>query len=84
MLGAIVVTRANEETGERPDDQAEEKQHGLILGCGPSQIRVFDPHAIRWRLWSRLARRYLREPRWPYGPDHMSHPALVEMTSSSR
>ena len=44
ILGAIVVTRADEETGERPDDQAEEKQHRLILGCGPSQIRVFDPH----------------------------------------
>ncbi len=27
---------------------------------------------------------YLREPRSPYGPGHMSQPALLEMTSSSR
>ena len=27
---------------------------------------------------------YLREPRNPYGPGHMSQPALVEITSSSR
>ena len=40
---------------------------------------------IRARLWSRLASMYLREPPpWPYGPGHMSHPAFVEMMSSSR
>ena len=38
----------------------------------------------RARLWSRLASRYLRDPRSPYGPGHMSQPALVEITSSSR
>ncbi len=27
ILGAIVVTRADEETGKRPNDQAEEEQH---------------------------------------------------------
>jgi len=26
ILGAIVVTRADQETGERPNDQAEEEQ----------------------------------------------------------
>ena len=39
---------------------------------------------MRARLWSRLASRYLREPNSPYGPGHMSQPAFVEMTSSSR
>jgi hypothetical protein len=34
--GAIVVTRAAEETGEHPNDQAEEEQHRRILGCGQS------------------------------------------------
>lgn len=34
--------------------------------------------------WSRLARTYLREPHSPYGPGHMSYPALLEMISSSR
>jgi hypothetical protein len=34
ILGAIAVTRADEETGERPNDQAEEEQHRRILGCG--------------------------------------------------
>jgi hypothetical protein len=36
ILGAIVVTRADEETGEYPNDQAEEEQHRRILGCGQS------------------------------------------------
>ncbi len=39
---------------------------------------------IRFSDWSRLASRYLREPHSPYGPGHMSYPALVEMISSSR
>jgi hypothetical protein len=34
ILRAIVVTRADEETGERPNDQAEEEQHRRILGSG--------------------------------------------------
>ena len=34
--------------------------------------------------WSRLARRYFRDPHSPYGPGHMSYPALVERTSWSR
>ena len=38
----------------------------------------------RFRLWSRLASRYFREPQSPYGPGHMSHPAFVVITSSSR
>jgi hypothetical protein len=33
---------------------------------------------------SRLDRRYLRDPNSPYGPGHMSQPALVEITSSLR
>ena len=46
-------------------------------------VDVVDPS--RPRLWSRLASRYLREPPpCPYGPGHMSHPAFVEMSSSSR
>jgi hypothetical protein len=43
ILIAIVVTRTREETGQCPNDQAEEEQHRSILGCGWSQIRVFDP-----------------------------------------
>src|SRR5918996_925106 len=39
---------------------------------------------MRWSDWSRLASRYLRDPHSPYGPGHMSYPALVEMISSSR
>ena len=40
---------------------------------------------IRASDWSSEASTYLREPPpWPYGPGHMSYPALVEMTSSSR
>src|SRR5258706_14627137 len=40
---------------------------------------------MRARLWSRLARMYLREPPpWPYGPGHMSQPAFDEISSSSR
>jgi len=31
ILGAIVVARADEETGQRPNDQAEEEQHRRIL-----------------------------------------------------
>ncbi len=34
--------------------------------------------------WSRLASTYLRDPHSPYGPGHMSYPALDEITSSSR
>ena len=33
---------------------------------------------------SRLDSTYLREPALPYGPGHMSQPALVEMIISSR
>ena len=40
---------------------------------------------IRFSDWSSEARTYFREPPpWPYGPGHMSQPALVEMMSSSR
>jgi hypothetical protein len=34
ILGAIVVTGADKETGEQPNNQAEEEQHRRILGCG--------------------------------------------------
>ena len=43
ILGAIVVTRADEETGERPNDQAEEERHRSILGCGWSQSGFSTP-----------------------------------------
>ena len=39
---------------------------------------------MRSRLSSRLESRYLRDPRKPYGPGHMSQPAFVLMTSSLR
>ena len=39
---------------------------------------------IRRSDWSSEASRYLREPHSPYGPGHMSYPALVEMINSSR
>lgn len=44
ILGTIVVTRANNEAAECPNDQAEEEQHRRILESGQSRIRVFDPH----------------------------------------
>jgi len=46
ILGTIVVTRANNEAAECPNDQAEEEQHRRILESGQSRIRVFDPHAL--------------------------------------
>jgi hypothetical protein len=33
ILGAIVVTRTHEETGQYPNDQAEEEEHRRILRC---------------------------------------------------
>ena len=46
ILGTIVAARANKETGECSNDQAEEEQHRRILESGQSRIRVFDLHAI--------------------------------------
>jgi len=34
ILGSVVVTRADEETGQPPNDQAEEEEHRRILRCG--------------------------------------------------
>jgi hypothetical protein len=45
ILGTIAVTIAGEETGEQPNDQAEEEQHRRILESEQSRIRVIDPHA---------------------------------------
>ena len=39
---------------------------------------------MRFRLWSRLASKYFLDPQSPYGPGHMSYPALVLMINSSR
>jgi hypothetical protein len=46
ILGTIVVTRANNEASECPNDQAEEEQHRRILESGQSRLRVFDPHEL--------------------------------------
>jgi hypothetical protein len=55
ILGAIAVTRADEETGERPNDQAEEEQHRRILESAQSWIWVFDPHAMLLPAKARLS-----------------------------
>ena len=46
ILGTIVGTRTDEEPGQCPNYQAEQERHRRILGCGWSQIRVFDPHGF--------------------------------------
>lgn len=69
ILGAIVVTGADKETGERPNDQAEEEQHRRILGCGQSRIRVFDPHgrfAVLGRMPTRSAASGIDPPNSTY------------------
>src|SRR5262249_44936570 len=38
----------------------------------------------RFRLWSREAMRYFFEAPIPYGPGHISYPALNEINNSSR
>ena len=43
ILGPIVVTRANQETRECSNDQAEEKQHRRILGCGRRESGFLTP-----------------------------------------
>ena len=48
---------------------------GKALYVGISQYSAAD---------TRKAAKILREPKSPYGPGHISHPALLEMTSSSR
>src|SRR5262245_7863520 len=68
--------------------RAVERAHRLlerrlrIEAVAVEDVDVFEPHPSQ--LWPRLARRYLRDPPSPYGPGHMSKPALVETTISSR
>ena len=54
-----------------------------VEAVGVEDIDIAYAHAPKTLV--RLASTYLREPPpCPYGPAHISHPALVEISNSSR